>query len=151
MSRLPDEVSPAVRALNPHIFGSPMMTVSSAEEAIRLRRQDKTERELQKSCEQWLTLHDYRRLTADEATRDGIPAGWFGHMNRAEGNPLMPDLFIFSADGRRCLLVELKVRPQYQPGQKAMISLHGWELVETVAGFAALLSAWEMDNKEDGR
>jgi hypothetical protein len=142
---LPDQVSQTVRDLNPHLFGpaAALAVLPTAALAKRAGRPPRDERELQAACENYLALRGYRRLTADEAERTGDMAGWFGHLAKPIGNPLMPDLWIFDTTGRRCLLVELKVRPVFQPGQRDMIRMAGWELCRTLEEFLAALAAWE--------
>jgi len=67
------------------------------------------EHELQRACENWLTLHSFRRRTPDDICRPGPCAGWFIHINEARRNPILLDLLILFADGHY-LEVELKAR-----------------------------------------
>jgi hypothetical protein len=100
-----------------------------------------SEGELQRKCEEYLVSHDFLRLTAKHA---GRPArGWFGHLHKPEGNPFLPDLFIFhEPNDRPALLIELKTKAQFQPGQKAMINRGAWQLCWSFAEFATAFSKW---------
>jgi hypothetical protein len=106
------------------------------------------ERDLQAQCEGWLSNRGYRRLTAPEASRAAKESmseqvGWFFHMHKPIGNPLMPDLVVFNADMSRSLCVELKVRPLYQPGQKEMIGLGCWRMAQWFQEFEGFVREWE--------
>ena len=67
------------------------------------------EKELQRQCENWLTLHGFRRRTPDDICRSGDCAGWFIHINEAKRNPILLDLLILFSDGHYSE-VELKSR-----------------------------------------
>jgi len=129
--------------------GMPMDPTKATKQDIR------NEKDLQKVCEQWLTSHDYCRLTASEAMRideivniklketPGIK-GFFGHWVNNERNPLMSDLAIFSyPDPRPPLLVELKVNDIWQPGQREMVRLGFWHVCWTPEEFIVLHRKWE--------
>ena len=86
----------------------------------------KAERELQQQVEGWLSIRGYRRLTADNATRPAISEvpvrGYFGHLAKPRGNPLMLDLWILAPSGRY-LMIELKASRSaaFQPGQRELV------------------------------
>ena len=106
------------------------------------------ERDLQAQCEGWLSQRGYRRLTACEASRASSEplsdlAGWFMHLHRPIGNPMMPDLIVFNADMTRSLCIELKVRPLYQPGQKEMIDLGCWRVAFWFREVEGFVREWE--------
>ena len=110
----------------------------------------KAEKVLQGLCESWLTLNGYVRLTPDncassgEFGKRGVYRGWFGHLHKPVGNPMMPDLFIYSVDMSRCLCIELKVQPvRWQPGQKPMVDAGIWHLAHDLDGFTVLVTDWE--------
>ncbi|MBU4460360.1 MAG: hypothetical protein KJ579_07325 [Verrucomicrobia bacterium] len=106
-----------------------------------------SERELQARCEAHLEECGLRRLTAENASKGGAVVGWFGHLGEARGNPLMPDLFIFDDSGYRApLLVELKARPVYQPGQRELIGRGLWVECRRFEDFALALANWRMRN-----
>ena len=67
------------------------------------------EHELQRACENWLTLHGFRRRTPDDICRPGPCRGWFIHIHEAKRNPILLDLLILFADGRY-REIELKSR-----------------------------------------
>lgn len=131
---MPSKVSESVRNLNPQLFDAPTATPSAPQNA--------TERALQDNCEAWLTNRGYMRLTAQNALAAKNERGWFGHIAQPKGNPFMPDLFIFADD--QCLLVELKVREDYRPGQLAMIERGQWRKATTLAEFSGIVAAWEI-------
>jgi hypothetical protein len=107
----------------------------------------KAERELQAACEGWLSIRGYRRMTDREiikAVESEYPCrGWFGHLAQPRGNPLMPDLWITDRTMRRVLPIELKVRSNYQPGQREFINAGLWLEVREFCEFERLVTAWE--------
>ena len=83
------------------------------------RHEQKLEADLQKVSEQWLHHRGYMRLTADNAVNEvPAPCGWYGHLVQAKKNSFLPDLIIFDYMMQRSLMIELKVRNVWQPGQK---------------------------------
>ena len=138
---LPSKVSEQVRALNPHLFGDQALTTKLAQECVTFAN----ERKLQDACEQWLESQGYVRLTAANAMAAKSPRGWFGHLAQPKGNAFMPDVFVFTK-GRPALLVELKVREDYRPGQLAMIERGDWVKATNLSEFKALVVAWEKEN-----
>lgn len=105
----------------------------------------RAEKQLQADCEGILSVRGYQRLTAHNAATIGDREclGWFGHLAEAKRNPLMPDLFIFSESTHDALLVELKVRDHYQPGQREMIQRGCWLECRSVDEFRRALNEWE--------
>jgi hypothetical protein len=110
------------------------------------------EKELQRQCEAWARLHGYRLLQAEyiasESVRPGWRGevrGWYGHWFESQRNAFMPDLFVCDRAMRRCLMVELKVRSKYQPGQRELIDAGLWIEVRTLERFAEVLAKWEAD------
>ena len=121
----------------------------------KVSRSRGTESELQKTCERFLELRGYRRMTADSAVAEHGRSssrlrGWFGHVARAKGNPFMPDLFVIRRNARP-LMVELKVRDKYQPGQLEMVEMGWWILVKSFDEFISALFAWEHGHIAGGR
>lgn len=111
------------------------------------RRMHDGESLFQSACERYLVFRGYRRLTADAvesefASELGPSRGWFGHVARAKGNPLMPDLFVFRRSAPP-LLMELKVREKYQRGQREMIEMGWWLLIRDFDEFVQALVDWE--------
>jgi hypothetical protein len=97
-------------------------------------------------------LHGYRLLQAEyiaaEATHPGwrgAVRGWYGHWFQSQRNAFMPDLFICDPSMRRCLMVELKVRSKYQPGQRELIEAVLWSEARTLERFIEVLAKWEAD------
>jgi hypothetical protein len=109
------------------------------------------ESELQRDCELWLRHRGYCPMSANYAEsehRQRMFAGWYGHLNNAVCNPLMADLMIYDAAMRHCLMIELKIRSHYQPGQREMIALGCWKEARTFEVVTELVKEWE---KEIGR
>lgn len=113
----------------------------------RKRRYDNSaEAKLQSACRNGLMLRGYVELTPTNlAERAADARGWFGHMVKPQGNPIMPDLFIFDARQKRCLMVELKTHNVYQVGQKEMIDTGNWELATRYGEFVKILDRWEQN------
>lgn len=103
------------------------------------------EKALQKMCEQWLTIRGYCRLTADNAASDEPKKGWFGHLVEAKRNPLMPDLFILNFEmNKPPLMIELKVRDKWQPGQREMVKIGAWKLAWSFQDVEKYVKSWEL-------
>jgi hypothetical protein len=105
------------------------------------------EKELQGHCEWLLRLRHYRSMTAANSVTVGVLcnlAGWYIHVPQAQGNPLFPDIMVLPyPNDRPVLMVELKVRKKFQPGQKEMIENGMWKLAWSVEEFEAILTEWE--------
>ncbi|MCO6400734.1 MAG: hypothetical protein J5I99_05855 [Verrucomicrobia bacterium] len=139
---LPGNVSKDVRLLNPHLFPEPVAPVDRpmTKQDVKDAQSLKAEKELQQLCENYLVQRGYARLTADNAGRG--ERGYFGHLAKPIGNPLMPDLFVFDLHGR-VLLIELKVRYVFQPGQREMIEAGIWKLCDSFNDVRETLNQWE--------
>ncbi len=112
--------------------------------ATRRRYSHSPEKKLQADCRNGLLLRGYVELTNTNAAEHAADAkGWFGHLSKPQGNAFMPDLFIFDARMRNCLMVELKTNNVYQVGQKEMITSGNWELATDYVGFSKILQVWE--------
>ena len=138
-------VSQAVRSLNPDLFppepdrDTPPMPAKVAAQA---------EFELQASVELELHERKYYRMTPanfDAAFKGTIaPRGFYGHWTDNERNPTICDILVVSWPvARPPLLLELKVRQVFQPGQKAAISLKLWRLAWCFEEAKAIIEAWE--------
>ena len=102
------------------------------------------EKKLQNDCRNLLIHRGYVELTPTNlAERAADAFGWFGHLVKPQGNPIMPDLFIFDAKQERCLMVELKTHNVYQVGQKEMIEAGCWKLATAAADFLEIVENWE--------
>jgi len=64
------------------------------------KAEEMAEKELQRLCENWLTLHGFRRRTPEGICRPGYCAGWFIHIHEAKRNPILLDLLVLFNDGR---------------------------------------------------
>ena len=119
--------------------GMPFDVLPAMEKADR-----SNEKQLQAGCEQYLRLRGYLRLTPDNAKH--TPRGWFSHYpgKRAKGNHQMPDLSIYDPQHRKPpLMVELKVRNHYEPGQAEHIASGFWLEIRTLKDFVETLKEWE--------
>ena len=107
-----------------------------------------SEKELTERCISLLRLKHYRSMVAHNCLTVGVLTflkGWYIHLNECENNPLMPDLTILPyPNDRPVLMVELKVRKKFQPGQKEMIENGMWKLAWSVEEFSEILTRWEM-------
>jgi hypothetical protein len=109
-----------------------------------------SESTLQSQCENVLRDRGYigpgpisHRAILTAAGARGI-VGFFVHLHQPQGNPQLPDLLIYDYPLRRPpLLVELKVRDEFSPGQKDAITAGLWKLAYCVEEFDALLMKWE--------
>ena len=128
-----------VRRLNPQVYGDPDKALERA--AV------KAEKGLQAMCENWLTLRGYERLTADNAenrANSGRPVrGWFAHQVNCRKNPLRPDLDIYDQTQSRHIGIELKVRDEYQPGQRELIQIGVWHEARSLEKVMELVKEWE--------
>jgi len=142
-----------VAVLNPQLFGTPAKDMIPPDPDRIAMVDDKNavkdEKELQKLCTALLEQRGYKYMTADNAAI-GSDVGWWGHLHKPKGNPFMPDLFVFAAIPRPPLLVELKVRDKYQPGQREMINAGQWKMCSSVESFREMLNTWAMDKMEVG-
>lgn len=113
--------------------------------ATRKRRYSHSpEKQLQADCRNGLLLRGYVELTHTNAAEHAADAkGWFGHLAKPQGNPIMPDIFVFDARMGNCLMVELKTNNVYQVGQREMLDAGNWELATSYGEFIALLEKWE--------
>jgi hypothetical protein len=111
----------------------------------------RAEKDLQQACEGLLRQWGYRPSTAPEieasVKQDATPVkGWYVHLWRCEGNPLLPDLLIFDATMRHALPIELKVVSVYQPGQREFINSGRWIECRDVPQFVEVVKGWEKDD-----
>ena len=113
-------------------------SVKKAEKQLRI-----SEKALQTICEQWLRHRGYKSMTADNASFKGNLKGWYGHLFNARKNPLMSDLFIYNPNMTQCVMIELKVRDVWQPGQLEMISRGAWQLAYDFATVEVQVKAFE--------
>ena len=70
--------------------------------------------------------------------------GFFGHWFESQRNAFMPDLLIIPwPNNYRTLMLELKVRPVYQRGQKDAITLGLWRVAFNLIEAQKIVEAWE--------
>jgi len=103
----------------------------------------RSEKQLQAACERICAMNGFRRRTTRMINAGPPPGGWFVHLPRARGNPLVLDLLVLHRDGRY-LEVELKTatgRVQRHQRQLVEQAPHH-HLVRSAQEFANLLGAW---------
>jgi len=103
------------------------------------------ERDLQAACEKYLAVNCYLRLTSHNAKLVAAGArcnGWHGHLSHAKFNAFMPDLFIFNLTMTRSIMVELKVKNFYSPGQREFIDCGIWKQANSLDEFIDIFNAW---------
>jgi hypothetical protein len=115
-----------------------------------------SEKVLQVSVEAMLDRRGYLRMTPDNFTRArlfGDVRGFFAHWPKCKGNPTMPDVLVVDVAHRRPpLMMELKVRDVWQPGQKEAVALGLWVVAWTVKEAEGILDGWEggmIEQKDD--
>ena len=113
-------------------------------------RREVPEAELQRKCEAFLETQGFKRLAAKNAARPA--AGWFGHLNKPEGNPFLPDLMLFhEPNDRPALLVELKTADRFQTGQREMCERGAWTLCWSFVEFVQAFTQWiKTGGQDDG-
>ena len=92
------------------------------------------ERELQRLCENWLTLHGFRRRSPEDIVRPGPCAGWFVHLHEAKHNPILLDILILHDDGR-WQEVELKTATGKTTREQEALIARGGHLCRTLEEF----------------
>ena len=104
----------------------------------------KCERDLQYACERWLELRGYCRRTEGRILKGPPERGYFVHLHKAVGNPLLLDVLILGNDGRY-LEVELKTETgRVEPFQQKLVKDQGpAALVRDLAGFCGEVVKWE--------
>ena len=159
------EVSDAVRRKNPGLFG-PVVDASAqsadmsaagvvADDDARCIDRgvdgdfEGPEKELQAACERWLVAAGYQRRTEKRILSGSPEMGWFVHMPKTRGNPIIMDLMVLGNDGR-FLEVELKHRSgKVRPSQKALVEMGGAVLCRSLAAFARAVRDWEREMERD--
>jgi hypothetical protein len=83
------------------------------------------EKDIQVTCENWLTLQGFRRRSPEDIKRPGPCAGWFVHLHETKRNPILLDLLILFPDGQ-FVEVELKTKTgKPSPEQDALLNRGG--------------------------
>jgi hypothetical protein len=102
------------------------------------------EAQLQRDCENLLSIRGYMRRTPDNMTRTPMPRKWFLHYQgkRAKGVPIIMDLLILVRG--RFLEVELKAATtRIAPHQRTLINSGQAQICHSVADFKRILDGWE--------
>ena len=103
-----------------------------------------SEKQFQQDAEKWLHIHGYQRLCAGLIDIRIPTKGYFGHWFESQRNAFMPDLLILPwPNNRPALLLELKVRNKYQPGQKEAIDAGLWIECRNLDEVIAAVAKWE--------
>ena len=159
---LPTNPSADVRRLNPGLWPELVPPAAPAAGDVDIRkamdsRERREEKDLQGETEKWLSGRGYLRLTSANISivqshppayyfeRNRSPCrGFFGHWFENQCNAFMPDLFVVAwPNDRPCLLLELKVRSAWQPGQKAAISMGLWKVAFDFPQAVKIVTDWE--------
>jgi len=95
---------------------------------------EKSESKEQKLVEMYLMQHGFLPATVD-MIQSGKAKGYYWHLNNTRRNPLLLDLLILDARGRY-LMIEMKVRDVWQPGQKELVAqgygVVAWSAAEAI-------------------
>jgi hypothetical protein len=106
-----------------------------------------SEDELQAECNKILRSRGYVYCIAKNVVTPPVMLtmrGWYLHLNECENNPLMPDITVLPyPNDRPALMVELKTKKKFQPGQKELVNCGMWKLAWSVEEFEAILTEWE--------
>jgi hypothetical protein len=110
------------------------------------------ESQLQKDVEGWLRLQGYRPRTPYEITRPGQCAGWYIHLNgkHAQGNPIILDLLILSAEGWYCE-IELKSETGKPTTEQEELIRRGGYLCRTLEEVKSAISRTAYYHSDSGR
>ncbi len=107
------------------------------------------EKDLQKACEDWLTLRGYRRRAPRQIALQTADGGrWFLHFPRTKGNPIVLDLILFDATrgeyNARYIEIELKVEGgKVSDEQRALYACGAGVVVWSLDEFMAAVKLWE--------
>lgn len=139
-----ENASKSFREMNPELFGGGGSCVEG-----RVSRETgdvfEVEREFQAAAEKWLEERGYARRTEGNVCGESWPErGWFVHVVKAKGNPLVLDLLILGHDGRY-LEVELKTRTgAVRKWQGVMVRRdEGAALVRGMGELERVVGEWE--------
>jgi hypothetical protein len=110
------------------------------------------EPQFQKDVEGWLRLQGYRPRTPYEITRPGPCAGWYIHLNgkHAQGNPIILDLLILSAEGWYCE-IELKSETGKPTTEQEELIKRGGYLCRTLDEVKQVLLQTAYQHSDSGR
>ena len=132
------QLGPGCLALNPGVeatLNGPAVALPAEDEAS-----------LQRNVETALELMGYRRRAPKNIRNPVPPRGWFIHVHRAKGNPIVLDLLILHRSGRY-LEMELKVKGgRVSDDQKGILAKGGrlaWSIQEAVD----IVKQWEAENR----
>lgn len=128
----PAEITPKMAAMMGAADRKALKVMLPEERQAKIEAQ--TEKELQRLCENWLTLHGFRRRSPEEITRPGPCAGWFIHLNEAKKNPILLDLLVLFPDGRY-IEIELKTLTGKPSAEQAELIARGAPLCRSLEQF----------------
>ena len=109
------------------------------------------EKDFQGEAERFLRSKGYHRLTPTILSGLSGPSatvfnvrGFFGHWFESQRNAFMPDLLVIAYPNTRpALMLELKTRNKFQPGQKQAITLGLWRLAWSMDDVKRIVEQWE--------
>ena len=154
LADLARNMTPAQRDANPHLIAD----LSADERKLAIphvlgeptKADIKAEADLQTHCQNLANNRGYWKLTKENITRsiseDVQLKGWWGHINNARKNIIMPDFFCFDIKHTRpAFLAEFKFgsNPTWQPGQRELVEMGFWRLYDDYDDFEIAFSAWE--------
>lgn len=127
-----------------------------ARRIIAKKAQRGAEKRLQADVEAWLHHYGFWRLSEKDLNAGPPPKGWQFHMpgKAAKGNPLLPDLTLFSLSGR-CLWIELKATGgRIAKHQQQLMEQGNCRLAMSVEQVRTIVLNWESQTErmeDDGR
>jgi hypothetical protein len=104
----------------------------------RVKHEAQTEKELQRLCEAWLTLHGFRRRSPEDIARPGPCAGWFIHLHETRQNPILLDLLILFQSGKY-IEIELKTSTGKPSEEQKALLVRGGILCRTLESFIKII------------
>jgi len=132
----PAEITPKLAGMMSKVDRKALGVLTPDE--CRLKVEGMAEKELQGLCENWLTLHGFRRRTPEEIARQGHCAGWFIHMHETKRNPIILDLLILFQSGKY-IEIELKTSTGKPSEEQKALLVRGGILCRTLESFVKII------------
>jgi len=147
-----ENASEDFKAANPELFFNEVSSLASLDVVKdEVESLEILERDFQADCERWLMMRGYGRRTEKAILEGDVPAlGWFFHLVKPVGNPLLLDLLLLGNDGR-FLEVELKTATGAVRSFQGVLvrTFEPAVLVRTFVDFVGVVTKWENSNGED--
>lgn len=103
------------------------------------------ESSLQRQCELLLQSRGYWPRDFKHLHAAPPPSGWYIHLRKAEGNPIMLDLLVMREDNRFIEIELKKDKGRLSDQQKILLSCGG-RLAYSIDEFIAIINEWEERN-----